>query len=644
MADGALGMEGLTIPRICQSCAFARGPTGLNLPAVSLTSAEQQKALAARRAELRARQVMEQSVVRQKSASELKFRPIDHFWCEARSSPEFGRYYFCEWQRDDTCEYYSGREADSRHASPAPSQSSTGVPPRADGASAPLEPGPEKPGDWLVELGAKLSVEPVLRHSGSDLELDYQLMETDAEPFFLSGEGLKQTMLVFGGPGAGKTYFYKYLIEQVLSLRPPPGLLLLDPKGALVEWIKTACRQAGRERDLLLITNPAHAKAAEASPRAFNVLGNFLPTGALGRLISDVVLAESPEVDPGWAVLLIDLLQSACTIIAHDEGVVTAASLFEETLFQQAYRSPKTGERMSLYPIQARARALMARAQPGQRLPKDVERACVRLQDYYTSTEDKQRRFIRQIVESALGDLVSETWGHLSDADSKSDPYEEIIRDGAIVAVCLGQEAPAFQRSLSTLMKALFQQRVLLTIGSEKHPATERLTVLACDEYAQVVTEGSSGLVSDARFFSLAREAGCLNLLALQSIATARSRFPQQMRDRWEGILGNVGIRFFMGLNDIETAELGSSLAGDRDRAVRMVTSTQSSTGTSVGDTNNMIKARVVPPWFLTNRMPTGLVLVQGKLDGRSAPVLGLFRVVRRNQPSNVRTAPPGNA
>ena len=156
-------------------------------------------------------------------------------------------------------------------------------------------------------------------------------------------------------------------------------------------------------------------------------------------------------------------------------------------------------------------------------------------------------------------------------------------------------------------------------------------SILACDEYAQIVTEGRSGLVSDARFFSLAREAGCMNLFALQSIATARSRFSQDMRDRWEGILGNVGIRFFMGLNDVETAELGSSLAGERDRVVKIANTTQSASGVSVAESNNMIKAAVVPHWFLTNRMPTGLVMVQGKLDGRSAPALGFFTVSSDN-------------
>ena len=161
--------------------------------------------------------------------------------------------------------------------------------------------------------------------------------------------------------------------------------------------------------------------------------------------------------------------------------------------------------------------------------------------------------------------------------------------------------------SLSTLVKSIFQQAVLANLSRvAKANAGETnipFFILACDEYAQAITEGETGLVSDSRFFSLSREAGCLSLLALQSVATGRSRFPAAMRDRWEGILGNVTAKFFMRLNDIETAELGSSLAGKQHSFVQVLSQQQSAQGLSATDSLTMLEHHRVPPWYLTNRL-----------------------------------------
>jgi hypothetical protein len=164
--------------------------------------------------------------------------------------------------------------------------------------------------------------------------------------------------------------------------------------------------------------------------------------------------------------------------------------------------------------------------------------------------------------------------------------------------------------------------------GSSRHAAQQEAPffILACDEYAQAITEGESGLVSDSRFFSLAREAGCLSLLALQSIATGRSRFPASMHDRWEGILGNVTVKMFMRLNDVETAELGSALAGTQHSFIPVVSQQQSAQGLSATEAVTMVEHRQVPAWYLTNRMEQGLALVHGTLDGVSVPTTVFVR------------------
>ena len=226
---------------------------------------------------------------------------------------------------------------------------------------------------------------------------------------------------------------------------------------------------------------------------------------------------------------------------------------------------------------------------------------------------------------------MSPDWKFLSSTEVGNEIFSDIIPRGRVVSVAVGQSSPAFQRSLSTLVKSIFQQAVLANLSRvAKANAGETnipFFILACDEYAQAITEGETGLVSDSRFFSLSREAGCLSLLALQSVATGRSRFPAAMRDRWEGILGNVTAKFFMRLNDIETAELGSSLAGKQHSFVQVLSQQQSAQGLSATDSLTMLEHHRVPPWYLTNRLAQGHALVHGTLDGKSAPTTTFIRV-----------------
>ena len=118
-----------------------------------------------------------------------------------------------------------------------------------------------------------------------------------------------------------------------------------------------------------------------------------------------------------------------------------------------------------------------------------------------------------------------------------------------------------------------------------------------------------------------------MSLLALQSVATGRSRFPAAMHDRWDGILGNATVKLFMRVNDVETAELGSALAGSQHSFIPVLSQQHSAQGPAVTQSTNMLEHSRVPPWYLTNRMEQGYALVHGTLDGRSAPTSVFVRV-----------------
>ncbi len=473
---------------------------------------------------------------------------------------------------------------------------------------------------WALPLGSAYDLRAVSRALDSfgagSFQVDYELKESTQQPA-IRGDGLFQTYLIFGGPGAGKTYFFQYLLSSLLAHPRRPGCLLLDPKGVLTPWLSEVLQQIGRSDDLTVL-------AAGASENAFNVLGDDLPPHELGRLLSEVVLAGAAGIDEGWQVLISDLLEAAAVVISADPKThLTASSLLRDILYRRRFKY-RDGSRKQEYPIVIRAARLGRETKdPDLRIASD------RIAEYFSSTEPRQRRFVRQIIERSLGELMSRDWAYLSAKDAGS-VYSGIIDSGRVVTVAVGQGSPAFQRSMSTLVKSIFQQAVLADLSRRQEEGSvdePPFFILACDEYAQAITEGETGLVSDSRFFSLSRQAGCMSLLALQSVATGRSRFPAAMHDRWDGILGNATVKLFMRVNDVETAELGSALAGSQHSFIPVLSQQHSAQGPAVTQSTNMLEHRRVPPWYLTNRMEQGYALVHGTLDGRSAPTSVFVRV-----------------
>jgi hypothetical protein len=550
----------------------------------------------------------------------LERRPVLHEWCSVQSKTREGLFYFCDWLKEDSCRFVEAMDGVSMagHQTAVAATISPAAPVRADTAAVAAA----KPEEWSLPIGAAYRLRPTSISDDAlgpgSFHIDYKVEDLEVRPA-IAGEGLAQTYLIFGGPGAGKTYYFRYLLSSLLAHKGRPGCLLLDPKGALTRWLKDELKKHRRSEDLFLIT-------AGASESAFNVLGRDLPPKELGRLLSEVVLAGLTGLDEGWAVLIGDLLEAAAVVIAADDrSQLTAEVLLKDILYPRAYKNlPPDKRRGQQYPIVVRA----LRVAIQKKNDLDARIACDRIGEFFSNAlEPRQRRFVRQIIERTLAELILPEWRYLSSTDSNYTVYEDIIERGRIVSVAVGQSSPAFQRSMSTLIKSLFQQAVLAHLSKRSEKAPKPFFILACDEYAQAITEGQTGLVSDSRFFSLSREAGCMSLLALQSVATGRSRFSADMRDRWEGILGNVTVKMFMKVNDVETAQMASDLAGTQHSFVQVASQQQSSQGLSLTDSLTMLEHPRVPPWYLTNRLPRGQALVHGTLDGKDMPTSLFIRV-----------------
>ncbi|MEQ1574337.1 MAG: TraM recognition domain-containing protein, partial [Vicinamibacterales bacterium] len=100
-----------------------------------------------------------------------------------------------------------------------------------------------------------------------------------------------------------------------------------------------------------------------------------------------------------------------------------------------------------------------------------------------------------------------------------------------------------------------------------------------CDEYQIFATSGENEPSGDEKFFSLARQARCIPIVATQSISSLRSTLPGES---WRTLLQGLRTKVFLALSDDMSARMAADLCGRAERLKPGYTLTESGRDASV--------------------------------------------------------------
>ena len=145
-------------------------------------------------------------------------------------------------------------------------------------------------------------------------------------------------------------------------------------------------------------------------------------------------------------------------------------------------------------------------------------------------------------------------------------PLAELIEQGKIVALNFPIAMnPGLARALGTMLKQDFQRAVLGRVHQmDRDAARSRRPVLfVCDEYQAFATTGENEPSGDEKFFSLARQARCIPLVATQSISSLRSALTGES---WRTLLQGLRTKIFLTLADDFSAQMAADLCGKVER------------------------------------------------------------------------------
>jgi hypothetical protein len=155
-------------------------------------------------------------------------------------------------------------------------------------------------------------------------------------------------------------------------------------------------------------------------------------------------------------------------------------------------------------------------------------------------------------------------------------PMAELIEQGKVIALNFPIAMnPGLARALGTMLKQDFQRAVLSRVPKMAATPSQpwRPIVFLCDEYQAFATTGENEPSGDEKFFSLARQAKCIPIVATQSISSLRSTLPGES---WRTLLQGLRTKIFLSLSDDFSARMAADLCGKAERLKPGYTLTES--------------------------------------------------------------------
>lgn len=492
-------------------------------------------------------------------------------------------------------------------------------------------------------------VAPPSRRNSDVIEgapITYSLRPRPGEAL-IQGAGLKTSYGIFGASGSGKSHLLLYLLNQVFELnsahpRLKYGGLIVDPKAVLRDKLREMARRAGREQDLIVLNTDELNAAGEA----WNVIDVGAIEGDVYELGKQVVRAArasgaSGASDQFWTLAWRNLFGPVCYLLSRDPTrALTLRLLLDELINREpSEEEPTKHVRPILNRATRRARELQAHAACRELsyAEEDELKAVDEIQNFYAQ-DQKEIGTIEQLVTDAYAAFRMSRYRCFSPTHSKQalaarrtsawpSLYDQIIEEGKIVLVSLSPGEPTQAKLICTLIKSLFQRKVLTRkdrwledMRRSQDQAQRnfcRPLLLFCDEYHEVATELPGEADGDGLFFSQSREQGCMSLIATQSVHMLKR---SSLGEHWGAVFSTLGAQIFLRLADNETIEAAVKLAGKLRVEDQSRGQSFSDQGGSLSSNNSLQERDALPSQLLTQVFTKGDAVILGSLDGSQTP------------------------
>ncbi len=373
--------------------------------------------------------------------------------------------------------------------------------------------------------------------------------EKTGKNVYVQESGLYQNFLITGTIGTGKTSSAMYpFTEQILnynSKNPDKkvGTLILDVKGNYYNQVKKYAEKYNLKNDLIVIElngktkyNPLHKP-------------NLKPSVIANRLKTILTLFSENNSESYWLDKAEQVLTEAIKLCRiYNNGYVTFTEL-HKIITEENYYKEK---------IQIIRNLFMNKNLKYQQI-YDLNTALDFFQKEYEKLDQRTMAILKSEITRITNVFVSDYDVSKIFCSSKNElnfrGFSDIIQKGKIVVLNMNiAEYRNLSKIIAAYLKLDFQTEVMMNLSKDK----VKTTAFICDEYAEYVTK------TDSEFFSLSREAKCINIVSTQSYSSIKNTLKDETAVKV--ICQNLINKIWFRTDDIFTIEEAQKQLGKEDK------------------------------------------------------------------------------
>lgn len=366
---------------------------------------------------------------------------------------------------------------------------------------------------------------------------------------YIPESGLYQNFLITGTIGTGKTSSAMYpFTEQLIkynSLHPDQklGILILDVKGNYFKQVKEFATHYKLERDICEISLDSKIR--------YNPLykPNLNPLILANRLKTILLLFSENNSESFW-------LDKAETVLAeciklcrlYNNGYVTFIELHKLITDQNYYKSKIEILKKLFYESKFNHKQIY-----------ELNTALEFFEKEFNSLDSRTLSILKSEISRITNVFISDYNVSKIFCPEKKDlnfkGFSSMLQKGKIVVLNMNiAEYKNLSKIIAAYLKLDFQSEVMYNLSHSK----VRPSAFICDEYAEYATK------TDSDFFSLSREAKCINIVSTQSYSSLKNTLKDE--NSVKVIIQNLINKIWFRTDDIFTIEEAQKQLGKEEK------------------------------------------------------------------------------
>lgn len=387
------------------------------------------------------------------------------------------------------------------------------------------------------------------QNTSEKLELLIGYDKQENKKIYLPESGLYQNFLITGTIGSGKTssamypFTNQFLKYNSLHTDKKIGMLILDVKGNYSNQVKEYGKKYGISKDITIIElggkfkyNPLHKP-------------NLKPSIIANRLKTILTLFSENNSESYWLDKAEQILAESIKLCRmYNNGYVTFKELHKIIIDENYYK-----EKVLIL------KDLFIQGKLSKKQIYELNSALEFFQSEYEKLDQRTLGILKSEITRITNTFISDYDVSKTFCPSKDElnfkGFYNVVNNGKIVVLNMNiSEYRNLSKIIAAYLKLDFQTEVMMSLAKGK----QKTTAFICDEYAEYVTK------TDSDFFSLSREAKCINIVSTQSYSSLKNTLKDETQVKV--ICQNLINKIWFRTDDIFTIEEAQKQLGKEDK------------------------------------------------------------------------------